>query len=558
MLMRHATNTEGTTSGPDEHGQTALRRAGVAYTLGYGVVLGLVFPLMISSTFLQEMSLSHGAGSLFGLLFFASYTCTMLANALVRLAARRTAEAAPEATGRIAGRSIAAGLAFAFAGNVLMLLRQLGADDGSLPYTVAMAMCIGFGLATAELGWLARLAAFPTKSPRIPVRICALAYLVGCASAAVIFWATGVGEIVFALATIAISVPAAALWKSSSPMRGPAVEKGRGSATGFIQATAYLAVFSFVFGAVSQMSSVTEMPGIPIEVLALLGIAVASCAMVAASCIQSRVFQTTNLYWALFPIVAATLVVLPFIQAPLLHVVASALVFVAFYLTGINVRVVVCRLGRGNVHKAALYASAALGIGSLCILAGVILGASVLTDENQVVGLALISLVSLFVLSLSPVVLRFAEERLGMAAQSGGGCGEAGGKVAKRNGAGREDEVAAPGGHGWTNVATATLGGHGEAAVDAAFENQGGAIVRDARVLTFAQAHGMTARETEVVALVCQGRTRTYIADELGISPNTVKGYIHTIYQKAHVADKQGLIDQIESSSADRTPRHRM
>ena len=49
---------------------------------GLGFVRGLTFPLMISSTFLQEMSLSHGAGNSFGALFFLAYALTMAATAI--------------------------------------------------------------------------------------------------------------------------------------------------------------------------------------------------------------------------------------------------------------------------------------------------------------------------------------------------------------------------------------------------------------------------------------------------------------------------------------------
>ena len=48
--------------------ETKPESAGAKRTLagsavGYGIVCGLTFPLMISSTFLQEMSLSHCSSS---------------------------------------------------------------------------------------------------------------------------------------------------------------------------------------------------------------------------------------------------------------------------------------------------------------------------------------------------------------------------------------------------------------------------------------------------------------------------------------------------------------
>ena len=45
-----------------------------------------------------------------------------------------------------------------------------------------------------------------------------------------------------------------------------------------------------------------------------------------------------------------------------------------------------------------------------------------------------------------------------------------------------------------------------------------------------------------------RNREPYYIADELGLSPNTVKGYAHSLYQKAGVDNKQSLIDLARDS----------
>ena len=58
---------------------------------------------------------------------------------------------------------------------------------------------------------------------------------------------------------------------------------------------------------------------------------------------------------------------------------------------------------------------------------------------------------------------------------------------------------------------------------------------------------GLTARESEVAALLGRGRTVGYVADELGISHNTVRGYIKNVYAKCDVHSRQDLIDLIES-----------
>ena len=71
-------------------------------------------------------------------------------------------------------------------------------------------------------------------------------------------------------------------------------------------------------------------------------------------------------------------------------------------------------------------------------------------------------------------------------------------------------------------------------------------------IAAFAHEHSLTARESEVLMLLRQGRTRTYIAAELGLSPNTVKGYIHSLYQKSEAHDKQDLLDRIERYSEEK------
>ena len=136
---------------------------------GLGFVRGLTFPLMISSTFLQEMSLSHGAGNSFGALFFLAYALTMAATAIVHLFHRK-----PE---HRAGMTVA--FAAVFAGNALMLARLLGWIGGGWAYAVVVSACIGFGLATAELGWLARITVLAQAGLVSLTRTVPWAYLIG-------------------------------------------------------------------------------------------------------------------------------------------------------------------------------------------------------------------------------------------------------------------------------------------------------------------------------------------------------------------------------------------
>lgn len=58
---------------------------------------------------------------------------------------------------------------------------------------------------------------------------------------------------------------------------------------------------------------------------------------------------------------------------------------------------------------------------------------------------------------------------------------------------------------------------------------------------------GLTNRETEVLALLAEGRSASYIAEELVLSDNTVRGYVKNVYQKMDVHSKQDLIDYMKT-----------
>ncbi|MDO4442861.1 MAG: LuxR C-terminal-related transcriptional regulator [Slackia sp.] len=65
----------------------------------------------------------------------------------------------------------------------------------------------------------------------------------------------------------------------------------------------------------------------------------------------------------------------------------------------------------------------------------------------------------------------------------------------------------------------------------------------DATCRALALRCGLTGRETEVLGHLARGRTNTRIAEDLCISPATVRGHIRHIYTKLDVHDRQELID---------------
>lgn len=61
-----------------------------------------------------------------------------------------------------------------------------------------------------------------------------------------------------------------------------------------------------------------------------------------------------------------------------------------------------------------------------------------------------------------------------------------------------------------------------------------------------AEEMSLTAREAQTLELLGRGRTIGFVAEELGISYNTVKGYTKNVYAKCNVHSRQELIDEIE------------
>lgn len=65
------------------------------------------------------------------------------------------------------------------------------------------------------------------------------------------------------------------------------------------------------------------------------------------------------------------------------------------------------------------------------------------------------------------------------------------------------------------------------------------------RCAEVSDAYGLSPRETEILNLLVQGRTRAYIQEELVLAENTVKTHIAHIYTKLGVKDRKEMVDVI-------------
>ncbi len=67
----------------------------------------------------------------------------------------------------------------------------------------------------------------------------------------------------------------------------------------------------------------------------------------------------------------------------------------------------------------------------------------------------------------------------------------------------------------------------------------------DERCDAVGQAHGLTPRELEVMKMLCKGRTKSYIAETLYLTENTVRSHSKHLYAKLDVHSKQELMDLV-------------
>lgn len=69
------------------------------------------------------------------------------------------------------------------------------------------------------------------------------------------------------------------------------------------------------------------------------------------------------------------------------------------------------------------------------------------------------------------------------------------------------------------------------------------------RCQSVGQCHGLTPREIEVMVLLCEGRTRPYIAETFCISENTVRGHTKQVYRKLDIHNRESLISLVNEAS---------
>jgi DNA-binding CsgD family transcriptional regulator len=90
-------------------------------------------------------------------------------------------------------------------------------------------------------------------------------------------------------------------------------------------------------------------------------------------------------------------------------------------------------------------------------------------------------------------------------------------------------------------------GDHGSGAVLALMQPVGSDFA--VRVNAFASSYRLSPREQEVVQLLVQGQTTVAMADQLGISPHTVRDHLKHLYRKTETGSRSELLGLISRAS---------
>jgi DNA-binding CsgD family transcriptional regulator len=91
---------------------------------------------------------------------------------------------------------------------------------------------------------------------------------------------------------------------------------------------------------------------------------------------------------------------------------------------------------------------------------------------------------------------------------------------------------------GWVTVQVSPLSGGAEPQIAVILDSADTGHVSS----LILAAHGLTAAQSRVVALVLQGRSTPYIVEELQISANTLQEHLHAVFDKLGIGSRRELV----------------
>ncbi|MDO4590308.1 MAG: LuxR C-terminal-related transcriptional regulator [Slackia sp.] len=267
-----------------------------------------------------------------------------------------------------------------------------------------------------------------------------------------------------------------------------------------------LCALEAVIGAINSFMLAASMQFAGSDVIPALSVAIASALFCLSAFAADRLPAASTLLRMAFPVIAAMVVFVPFASDGYSRLF-STLLLASYDFVAVLVVYQVSQVARAcGVSSYGLFAwSAMCAKASLlaALMAGNALGGPAQGEASPTMRFLVLSCGVIYVLAMA--VLLFS--------RSGRGRNATDEKRCDANGAAAEHE--------------------GESA-DESFE---------CTLSALSEQRGLTRRESEVLGYLARGRTNTYIAEKLCISPATVRAHIRNIYTKLDIHDRQELID---------------
>ena len=265
--------------------------------------------------------------------------------------------------------------------------------------------------------------------------------------------------------------------------------------------------------------------------------------------VSNRMFDLTRTFRLAFPIIALFLVALPFTDDSFGVFFRAAL---SFLNTIVNVSMLFLLLETARVRQAPPVAvvGAAMFIARVALLASLAAGMGIdaQRDLDGTVRAMVLVVAGIYLLSMTRVLLTRKQGR----AASGVSVSLASSEVAFNHpqlspASLPQAEGGDPGPSQHESAGVRTVVSH------SALHDTRSPLER--RTDDVAASCRLTPREREVVLLLAQGRSAPFIGNELGLSTNTVRGYVQEAYAKLGVHSKQELIDLLTAEGQPDGPK---
>ncbi len=251
-----------------------------------------------------------------------------------------------------------------------------------------------------------------------------------------------------------------------------------------------------------------------VSVGAMVGAIIAFCFVVFVS---QRIPKVSTVSRVVMPILAAMLVFLPFLSERY-NLLFTTLLLASYYFVALQITYLIAEVAHVRRVSSYVLMGVAMGVARVCLAvallsgyAAAVVGGGPASEGEHTMRYLVIVVVVLYVLCMALVF--FSRDR----------------KRRQRMNEGLNDQKTNKGDVGY--------------AVSA---REGAETTLEERCAALARKGSLTEREAEILVYLARGRTKSYIANELFVTENTVRSHVRNIYSKLEVHTRQELLDLVE------------